>query len=73
MNPVDLLAQAGRLGWGADWKRPMADALGYHERTVRRWATGALTIPDEVWPALRSALLQHSADARDFAQTLPKE
>ena len=72
MKGVDLLHKAGWLRWGRDWQRQLAHELDYNERTVRRWASGEWDIPDEVWPALRSALLQHSDDARNFAQTLPR-
>jgi hypothetical protein len=39
-TPPDMLADIGRALYGEHWRRPLADALGIHERQIRRWLNG---------------------------------
>jgi hypothetical protein len=44
-TPADVLADIGRALFGEQhWRLPLADALGVHERTIRRFMTGAAEI-----------------------------
>jgi hypothetical protein len=66
----DLLAAAGVVLFGDEWKRPLATALGAHfpegprdtldPRSVQRWATGAKVIPPWVAPALHRLLIDEA-------------
>ncbi len=47
MTP-SLLAEAGKLLHGEQWKAPLARELGVPEKTVARWASGYSTIPPGV-------------------------
>lgn len=39
-NPTDMLAAIGIALYGERWQRPLAKALGIHDRQVRRWMSG---------------------------------
>jgi hypothetical protein len=41
--------------WGPLWHRPLADALEVNLRTVQRWASGTVPVPD--WMASDSRLV----------------
>jgi len=34
--------------WGADWIAPLAEVLAVNRRTVERWRSGAVRIPDAI-------------------------
>jgi len=44
----DLLAQVGRSLYGNFFSRHMAADIDVNERTMRRWLTGDLEVPDGV-------------------------
>ncbi len=54
MSPSRLRAALAALRWS---QRGLADALGCDDRLVRRWASGAASVPPEVatWLAALSA------------------
>lgn len=56
MNPDRLRECLALLRWS---QRGLADALGMDERQVRRWATGAAVIPEQVaaWLERRAAAM----------------
>lgn len=67
MTPAQL-ATHGRSLYGSGWKRPLAASLGVTERTIQRWASGSLPIPEGVTgdvERLRCAQDVASATARD--------
>ena len=43
--------QAQQL-WHYHWKRTLADSAGVDKRTVQRWSTGEIVVPDNVVKAL---------------------
>jgi hypothetical protein len=44
-TPADLLADAGLALFGAGYRRPLADALGVRDDTLRHWLSGKNDIP----------------------------
>jgi hypothetical protein len=54
-TPRGLLWFAGDTLYGANWKTPLAEALGVAEKTVTRWAFGKteLTFKHPVWTGLQ--------------------
>lgn len=48
MRP-DELQQIGTALYGPEWQTPLAAALGFSARTVRRWVAGdtSMTVPTE--------------------------
>lgn len=55
-----LFAQAGETLFGPEWKRPLADLLGMHERTVFRIAKAARDGTEyRISPSLGPALAEH--------------
>jgi len=49
--------------WGHRWQGPLARALAVNPRTVRRWASGDVPVPDRVEEELRRVV---GADKRNF-------
>lgn len=41
----DLIQAVGELRFGPRWQRPLADVLGYNERTIGRWKKGEAPVP----------------------------
>lgn len=82
MNPDRLRECLTLLRWS---QRGLADALTMDERQVRRWATGAAVIPEQValWlerraaaiaadpPPVRQAALQEGAGLVNHASPVP--
>jgi hypothetical protein len=74
----ELLARAGRVLAGNDWRRPLARLLGplhpdgpreeLDQRLVSRWALGQREIPAWVAPALVGLLWQRSLDLQAVAE-----
>lgn len=50
------LAALGLAIWGHSWQGPLARALGVNDRTVRRWASGEVPIPETVETELLSLI-----------------
>ena len=50
----DGLAAVGRALFGAEWQTRMADALGVHRQSIRRWLNGQMPLPPShgVWDTL---------------------
>lgn len=69
MSP-DLLQQAGILLFGEGWKKPLADALDVHERTMHRWAKGEFRIPPSIASELVGLLRSHNAQADQLISRL---
>ena len=44
---IDTFARVGSLLYGERWQRAMAQALGAHERTIRKWLMRGET-PDDI-------------------------
>lgn len=59
---TDLLEDCGTALYGADWKSPLARALGVTDRTVRRWATGASPIPATAWGDIAALVADRRSD-----------
>jgi hypothetical protein len=57
MTPTELRRIGGAL-WGPRWQTPMAVGLGVSARTVRRWASGDWTTPND-----KAVILRALADA----------
>ena len=56
MTP-EMLAAAGHAIYDIEhWRRPLADALGVSARTMQRWASGQVEIPDGVADDLVKAI-----------------
>lgn len=68
MQRVEILTAAGKALFGDQWQLPLARALSFSDRLVRRWAAGAKDIPDAVLVAV-VGLLQTAADAREAEAT----
>lgn len=51
------LRAVGNALYGPSWRKPMWDALGVSERTMRRWLAGEFDIPDGVWGDLHALCL----------------
>lgn len=69
MTPA-LLVETGRALYGSDWRSPLADELGVHQRTVRRWAAGEFPIPDGVEAELRRLVELRAMDIKHLLQRL---
>lgn len=50
------LADVGKALWGTDWQTPMAEATGVVPRSIRRYATGERTPPDDLFAGLLGEL-----------------
>jgi hypothetical protein len=59
-----LLAEAGEALYGPRWQSDLARALDVNDRTVRRWASGAVDMPSGVYLDLLR-LTQERASALD--------
>lgn len=46
MSDIDQFARVGALLYGERWQRAMAQALGAHERTIRKWLNRGETPTD---------------------------
>lgn len=68
---AELLARAGDMLYGPDWKAPLARDLGINLRNFRRMAEGDLPIPPGIWPDVRRWLLAHSSLCKQIAADLP--
>jgi hypothetical protein len=56
-SPADILADIGRALYGDHWRRPLAEALGIHERQVRRYLSGdTLTAEHQLFSTARALL-----------------
>jgi len=67
-----MLEKVCTVLWGTGWRLPLAEAEGYNERSVRRWANGVWNIPDDLWPKLKVRLQHHSDVARALMKKLPR-
>lgn len=72
MTPKTL-ATVGSALFGPTWQTRLANAISVNDRTVRRWASGEMSIP----VTLREELLQIAGDRRqqieDAIHTLQTE
>lgn len=66
-----LLARAGEMLHGVDWKHALGRDLGINHRNFRRMTEGELPIPPGVWPDIRRWLLARSALCKQVAADLP--
>ena len=48
-----LLIEVAEALFGPSYRVPLAEALGVHERTLRRWLSGETEVPVGVWHDLR--------------------
>ncbi len=55
MTSAELAAMCLAI-WGHNWQGPLARALKVNDRTVRRWASGDVPIPDSVESDIRRIL-----------------
>lgn len=59
----------GEALFGQQWQRPLARALGLHERTVRVWvASGA--VPENRWPEIAKLCRSRGAALTKLADQL---
>lgn len=63
----DELQALGRKTWGRGAQARIARGLAVDARTVRRWATGEIEIPEERAEAI-AALAERATKAREFAR-----
>lgn len=55
MTSAELAAMCLAI-WGHNWQGPLARALNVNDRTIRRWASGEVPIPDRVETELRRVI-----------------
>ena len=67
-----LLREAGEARYGARWQSELARALKVSDRTVRRWASGQIDVPDGVWPELRALLKARGLALATVRRRLPR-
>lgn len=44
-EPNAILAHAGEVLYGENWRMPLARALGINDDTIRRWMQGVTVLP----------------------------
>ena len=66
---TDELVEIGNAIFGWGWQRKIAHILDRNERTVRRWRTGELRVPDE--DAARLRALYAAADGEKIDGEMP--
>lgn len=59
------ICAVGRALYGPSWQRPLAEALGVADRTVRRWAAGDAVPSPGVWADLRTLVGARIAEIND--------
>lgn len=59
-NPTTLAA-IGTALYGPSWRKPLSRDLDVDPRTMRRWENSEFTIPDGIWPELRTLMAKHAA------------
>lgn len=69
MTP-SLLAEAGKLLHGEQWKAPLARDLGVDEKTVANWDKGRSRIPPGVARDLGKLLLAHGHQVYELLNKL---
>lgn len=65
-----LLARCGACLYGERWQSPLARDLGVSDRSVRAWVAGTRSIPEGVWPDLRTLLVERARECRGLADEL---
>lgn len=66
---IDKLARVGALLYGERWQRAMAQALGAHERTIRKWLIRGET-PSDVSEDLRRLMKTRQVEIREALRDL---
>lgn len=66
----DELIAVCRAMWGEEWQTPLADALRYDRRGVRRWASGERGVPARVEPVVRELAPKVAAELEARARFL---
>jgi hypothetical protein len=57
MNTVELIRAVGPALFGPErWQSPLSYALRVTTRTVRRWASGDVTPPPDVWARIATLM-----------------
>lgn len=64
------LRTIGRALYGSCWLGDLADALGVAVRSVERWQSGKMTIPDGIWPELEALCRQRGRALETLANDL---
>jgi hypothetical protein len=62
------LARGGKALYGGRWVSRLADALGVHHQTVRRWESGEVAIPGEMMDRVKGLLVDKSAELNDILE-----
>lgn len=71
LNPETLRAVGNAL-YGPKWLYPLSEALGVHERTMRRWRDDQFTIPNGIWDELTTLCRTHGAELFHLSSELKK-
>lgn len=68
----ERLARIGRVIFGSNWQTALACEMEVNPRTVRRWASGSHSIPDDIPEVydrlLREKIQRASESLREVAQ-----
>lgn len=67
-----LLLDCGEALYGSLWQRALARDLGVSDRTVRRWAAGAIDPPVGIYTDLLRLTQERAARLDGLAQRLRK-
>lgn len=67
-----LLVEAADTLFGPNHSRPLGEALGVNERTVRRWLNGDAEIPPGVWRDVERLAQERRQMLDDLIERLPR-
>ena len=67
-----LLIEAAEALFGSNYRGPLAEALGVHERSLRRWLGGEAEIPAGVWRDLERLMVERRRGLDRLIERLPR-
>lgn len=67
-----LLIEVAEALFGPSYRAPLAEVLGVHERTLRRWLSGETEVPAGVWQDLRRLAEQRHQLLDHLIERLPR-
>ena len=67
------IARIGQMLFATHWQSDMANALGVSDRTVRRWAKGAIEMPSGAWFDIGNIADQRRIDLLTFIDQINEE